>query len=397
MSTTTSGTNGGDSRAPSLHAKLGTLRRLVRHYGSSVYHGARGDPARILPTAYRAMRARLKYGIGPIPFSILQLAQVPESQWSTYVFDSESFKRMLRERSPREMLRIAYNKVLFYEHCLQARLPTIPVVCRVGETPDPLGPAVVHAENAVRFAALLESAPARLFIKPIDGTHAESAFLATRVGDGFEFAARRGSAQDLFSHLEDLLEFHTGFIVQPQIRPHADMRCLASENGLPTVRVITAMYEAGPRVLFACLKIPVGTSISDNFADGAGGNLLAGIDLENGTLTPARGSLRRDWPVIAEFESHPDTGYRIAGSRLPFWNEIAQAARNAQASLPKFRTVGWDVAATADGVLLVEANASYDMSILQVAHQRGLKAELTAKLDGLDSPFTPAAPPAADG
>lgn len=357
-------------------------KRLVRHYGSSIYHGARSHPARLFPVAYRLVRARLKYGIGPIPFSILQLAQLPESQWGAYVFDTEPFKRTLRERSPREMLRIAYNKVLFYEHCLRAGLPTIPIVCRVGSTPDPLDTVVDHAEDAIQFAAILKAAPARLFIKPIDGTHAEDAFIAARTGDIFEFASRKGSAEDLFSHLQDALAHQTGFIIQPQIRPHADMRCLASENGLPTVRVVTAMHASGPRTLFACLKIPMGASISDNFADGAGGNLLAGIDLESGILTPARGSLRRDWPVMAEFDSHPDTGHRITGVKLPFWSEILKISLDAQASLPKFRTVGWDVAASPSGILLVEANASYDMSILQIAHRRGLKAELSAKLDG---------------
>lgn len=257
-------------------SRIGVVRRLIRHYGSAIYYGAGGSPSRIFPTTYRAVRARLKYGIGPIPFSILQLAQVPESQWGAYIFDTEPFKRTLRERSPWEMLRIAYNKVLFYEHCMRAALPTIPIVCRVGDTPDPLGTVVAHAHDAAEFAATLESAPARLFVKPIDGTHAEDAFIAARTGDIFEFANRKGSAHDLFSHLEGALAHQTGFIVQPQIRPHAEMRCLASENGLPTVRVITAMHASGPRALFACLKIPVGTSISDNFADGAGGNLLAG-------------------------------------------------------------------------------------------------------------------------
>jgi len=85
---------------------------------------------------------------------------------------------------------------------------------------------------------------------------------------------------------------------------------------------------------------------------------------------------------MAEFESHPDTKHRITGSQLPFWREILQTSLDAQASLPEFRTVGWDVAASSRGVLLVEANASYDMSILQIAHRRGLKAELAAKLDG---------------
>jgi hypothetical protein len=360
---------------------VAALRRLLHHYGASIYHGAGGRPTQLVPTAYRALRARLKYGIGPVPFSILRFADVPESQWSEYVLDNEVFKRSLRDQSPRAMHRIAYNKGLFYEHCLDAELPTIPILCLVGRTPDPLSDRVPHARDARHLESILASAtPARMFVKPIDGTHAEGAFIVVRSDDGLEFEGRRGTVLDLYAHLEHGLVEQTGFIVQPHLRPHAEMAPFASANGLPTVRVITAMHAEGPKLLFACLKIPVGASISDNFADGAGGNLLAGIDIESGVLTPARGSLRKGWPVILDRDSHPDTGHRIAGAALPFWNEIKALAIRAQASLPLFRTVGWDIAATEKGVLLVEANASYDMSILQIAHQRGLKAELAAKL-----------------
>lgn len=43
---------------------------------------------------------------------------------------------------------------------------------------------------------------------------------------------------------------------------------------------------------------------------------------------------------------------------------------------PRFKSVGWDIAATRNGVTIVEANASYDASILQVAHRRGMKKEM---------------------
>jgi hypothetical protein len=159
------------------------------------------------------------------------------------------------------------------------------------------------------------------------------------------------------------------------------MLSLASANGgLPTVRVVTAIYPDGPQMLFASLKIPVGTNITDNFGRSTNGNLVAGIEVASGTVTRARGSSRRNWPVMIEVEAHPDTGYRITGSRIPLWEKVVEAALQAQQSLPGLKTIGWDIAVTPEGVALVEPNSNYGMYSLQVAYRRGLKSDLATRL-----------------
>lgn len=356
------------------------IKRQIREYALATWYGADRRPTRLVSAAARVVRARLKYGIGPVPFSVFGMSRIPEARWVDYVVKKVDSDSVLLAANQTDMHRFARNKVLFHEHCRRAGLPDIPILCRIGGTPDPLGHLVERVDDERRLAILLESAPPRLFAKPIGGSYGADAFLIARRDHGFEFDGRLDTAAGLFAHLERKCGTQTGYIIQPQMRPHARMLPLASANGLPTARVVTAMSEDGPELLFACLKIPVGSSITDNFAHGARGNLLAGIGVERGTLTAARGSRCRDWPSMVSVDSHPDTGYRIAGSQLPFWREIVQVALRGQRSLPDFRTIGWDVAATPDGVVLVEANSKYDMDILQIAHQRGLKAEWTEKL-----------------
>jgi hypothetical protein len=164
------------------------------------------------------------------------------------------------------------------------------------------------------------------------------------------------------------------------MKPHPEMAPLALATGLSTVRVITAMSAGGPRVLFACLKIPTGDNVVDNFHHGSTGNLLDGIDVSTGVMGPAVGSARCDWPAMVEVTSHPDNGYVIAGARVPLWKEIVDTALRGQQSLPGFRTIGWDIAATSDGVAVVEPNYGYNVPMLEIAYGRGLKAELASML-----------------
>lgn len=354
---------------------------LIRHYALATWYGADRRPARLLPQAIRVLRARLAYGIGPIPYSLFGLAHLPPTNWRDYIIKKDDTDVVFNVFNPPGMHRLAGNKILFYEHCRRETLPTIPIVCRVGGVPDAFSGSVEHVLDPERLGVLLGAAPASLFAKSVDGSFGEGAFVIHGRGTRFEFAGRTGTASDLLAYASRQCSTKAGFIIQPQVRPHAKLLPLASPSGLPTIRVVTAMDEAaGPHVLYACIKIPVGANITDNFAHGAAGNLLAGIALDSGELAPAHGSRSRRWPVMTRVDCHPDSGCRITGSRIPFWGEIIDLAVRAQRSLPQFKTVGWDIAVTTNGVVLVEANSKYSTDILQVALQRGIKQDLGAKL-----------------
>lgn len=357
------------------------LKRVLRNYALAAYHGADKRLSGFLSMAMRVVRARLKYHIGPFHFSLFGFAHVPESQWQSYLIMTPRFDEARNRLSPGAIRGVIDNKILFYEHCQREELPTIPIICRLGAASDSLGSEVTAVEDQASFEALMRSSPAELFIKPISGAHGDGIFRATRHGDQFEFSGHRGTAADLFTYLRQRPDWQAGFIIQPQVRPHVDILPFASTDGLPTVRVITIMGVAGPEIPFACLRIPVGHSITDNFGDGTNGNLVAAINIQHGTLTQAMGSTCHDWPVMVARDAHPDTGHRITDSRMPFWEEIVELVLRAQSSLPNLKTIGWDVAVTPEGVLLVELNSNYGVYTLQVAYKRGLKTELGEKLN----------------
>jgi hypothetical protein len=361
---------------------LRETRRIMREYALGAVHNADKGAFSVLPSAYRILKARRQHGVGPVNYSLYRFAHIPESQWSDYGTDDPAFKKYLLDMSPEPMHTLLRNKVLFHAHCVRHGISTIPVVCLVGRSPDPLGEGMGPITGLDDWLSAIASAPDELFLKPIDGTHGLGAFTVSRTGDRYSLDGRTGTASELFAHLEARLarEQELGWLVQPRLRSHPALAPIASPSALATVRAITQIKEGIPRLLIADLKIPGGNSTVDNFALGATGNLLAAVDCASGRLSTAWGSMRKDWPVIERFEVHPDTGRPIEGFLVPFWDELVKLALQAQQSLPEIPSIGWDIAVALGGPIIVEANISYDLSILQVAHQRGLKREITAAL-----------------
>jgi hypothetical protein len=112
-------------------------------------------------------------------------------------------------------------------------------------------------------------------------------------------------------------------------------------------------------VLFYILKVPVGDNITDNFAMGTTGNLIAFGDRDHGVLTGAR-TLDPSGSGLTTIHVHPDTGTRLDGFRIPFWQEALDLAKQAHKSFSEFGFLGWDLALTKDGPKFLEANVWWD-------------------------------------
>lgn len=359
---------------------LREVRRVLRQYSSAVKLHANGRLLQIVPAALRIIDARLRYKIGPMYFSLYRLAGVPRREWANYITDGPSFKKMLTGKSPEDARFIANNKLAFYGHCIAHGLPTIPIVCMLVEEEKPELFGVRQVSTIEQWRAAMSDSPTELFVKPVDGTYGEGAFVVGRDNDRVVFDGQQTSLDQLFAILSSRLKSERGWIVQPRMRSHPSLDGILSPHGLATARVVTHMKDGLAKLFVADFKITVGHSVTDNFSKGKSGNLLAAIDTKTGALSTAWGSLRKDWPVMAAFPHHPDSGRQIEGFVLPFWDEMSTLALKGQNSLPTLRSVGWDIAATSQGVMLVEANSAYDVSILQIAHQRGLKRELMQAL-----------------
>lgn len=155
-------------------------------------------------------------------------------------------------------------------------------------------------------------------------------------------------------------------IVQPWLRNHRELADLADQS-LVTVRVLTCLDgRSRPVVTHALLRILSKLEPCWNRQDEYG----APIDLDSGRL----GALSSDRLASCTllFTHHPVTGQVVEGRVLRPWPAIKALALDAHRAFAHRIIVGWDIAVTEDGPVLLEGNVNLDIMFPQRVHRQGV-------------------------
>lgn len=318
--------------------------------------------------------ARLRLNIGPRYHSLFEFGKRPLAEWAKYIPDRES-NPLIRSVNGLGNIPLAVNKVRFAIHCINNNIPTIRILAVVGKFEGKFQEASILREED-DFCDFLRLAPDALFFKAVDGAHGEGAFAARRDGPKWSFGGRSGDCRDLFTFIKGRLGAAQVWVVQPLIEAHRELRGVIMPGLLGTIRAVSYLDGDDVRVILPVLRIPTVGNSTDNFSEGANGNIVAPIDLASGRLGRGRMSASRSWPEIVNVVRHPVTGERIEGLLVPFWEEACSLVIRAQKATPMLKTLGWDLAITDSGPIVVEANTGYGVNILQVAYDRGVRNEI---------------------
>lgn len=138
----------------------------------------------------------------------------------------------------------------------------------------------------------------------------------------------------------------------------------ALTNGaLATVRFVTLRAVSGAvSVVSATYRMPTGAAVIDAFSHGG---LAAPVELATGQLGPAL-DLRMA-AAGTSTDTHPDTGARITKTTLPDWRIAVALVQRAHEAVPGMvPLIGWDVALTTDGPVLVEGNVPPSADLMQI-------------------------------
>lgn len=158
------------------------------------------------------------------------------------------------------------------------------------------------------------------------------------------------------------LDVQAPHIVQARIRNLSAISAIWPE-ALNTMRVLAVRGPDGePFVARAVHRF--GSSSTPRVDNWSAGGLSAAIDLETGVLGRAAAFPKSGQTVW--HDRHPDSHAAIAGVTVPRWSEAQALALRAMRALPGANWVGWDIAVTPEGVILVEGNDVPDVNLLQV-------------------------------
>ena len=235
---------------------------------------------------------------------------------------------------------MVWDKIDFARSCAAHDLPAIPSLAEWRDG---------------TLTSLVDEWPESFYSKPARSMHGSGAGVRSWQG---------GSAvvPELERHLRDH-DTGQGAVVQPRIFTHPDLMPLT--NGcLATLRITGCrMPDGAIELLLPTFRMPQGASVVDNFQKG---NLVAPVCLQTGCLGVARS--RDAHAVISTVDVHPESGERIEGTRVPFFSEALATCRRAHQLICRPPLIGWDVAITADGPVLVEGNHMFGTEVAQVAH-----------------------------
>jgi len=202
--------------------------------------------------------------------------------------------------------------------------------------------------------------PDTFVVKPARGVYAHGMLILRRNQHCFVDACNNQmSSEDLFRSMEKN-EKYDSYIIQERINNHPDIYSLNQNNYLQSLRVISFIDSANNfRILYAALKLITGKGFADNFAKGTAGNLKCKIDSATGRLSETIGPAL-DRPGLSYYEQHPVTGIKFCNFDIPYWNKVCNTVRHAAYVFLPIRLIGWDVAISPLGPIIIEANIRWD-------------------------------------
>lgn len=175
------------------------------------------------------------------------------------------------------------------------------------------------------------------------------------------------TTNDIETQLKPLLGSSKGsYIAEELIKQHDSLKVLhpASVN---TLRITTFRFNDHKTIIIhPFLKI----GQNGNFVDNGGqGGIICKINPDTGIIEATIDE------SLNKYDIHPNSGIPLIGFQIPQWRDAIATAKQLANVLPDVRYVGWDLALTDNGWVLVEGNEKGMFIGFQLPTHQGFRKE----------------------
>ena len=181
-------------------------------------------------------------------------------------------------------------------------------------------------------------------------------------------AVDKSHSEDIWNkELANEIANGASFVLEEKVRQSAEMAAF-NPDSVNTLRIGTYRLHGNVMILFAALRTGRRGHIVDN---GGNGGIFAVIDMENGVVsTNAKDKCGHQFAV------HPDSNLPFKGFHIPEWDKACEFVKKLSNVLPEQLYVGWDIAHTDNGWVMIEGNSWSQMGLQQIGTMVGLRDKI---------------------
>jgi Ni,Fe-hydrogenase I large subunit len=205
-------------------------------------------------------------------------------------------------------------------------------------------------------AKLSETKEPRIFVKNFTGGGASGISILHFNGERY---CDDNGIEVSSAYIKETYKDHS-VIFERQIMQHPEMAKFNPDT-VNTIRVLT--YKN--KIIAATVRFGGKGCFVDNISKGG---LAVNVDVESGRMS--------EWGMrkydIEHYTEHPDTHEKFCGQIVPMWNEAKAVVECCMRYMPYYGSVGYDVAISKDGPLIVEINTGAGIGLSQIGMERGL-------------------------
>lgn len=252
--------------------------------------------------------------------------------------------------NPQKHKILSFNKFVFYSYLSQINEKVVPklyYMVKGNEVLAPMEPKMTTIE------AIRKLEDNKYVCKAVTGEKGASTYIIDKKDSKIIINNNKISIPDFL----EAISFNN-HLIQEYIIQHEDMSRL-NPSSVNTIRIVTTRWNTETHILGALVRIGAEKdSIIDNASQGG---TFVGIT-EDGKLK--KYGKYFDKP---REEIHPVTGIKYEGYKIPYWKEAVDLVKSLHPYFYGLATIGWDVAITPTGPVILEINSNYCMKMLQMA------------------------------